>query len=128
MPYKDPTIRKAKHQEYSRQWYAKNKALVAKRGKVRKREYKAKWLEYKASKACKECGISHPALLDFHHVIRFEKKSIPQLINRRQYAMAIREAEEKCIPLCANCHRMLHWKEHRRERTWLRMTGKKKTY
>ena len=118
MPYLDPEIRKAKHKEYSKKWYEKNKALVAKRGKVRKKEYRAKWLEYKASKSCKKCGLSHPAVLDFHHVIRFEKKSIPQLINRRQYAMAIREAEEKCIPLCANCHRMLHWKESRR-RKWL---------
>ena len=118
MPYKDPAIRKAKHKEYSKKWYEANKKIVAKRGKVRKKEYRKKWLEYKASKACKKCGVSHPAVLDFHHVIRFEKKSIPQLINRRQYAMAIREAEEKCIPLCANCHRMLHWNESRR-RKWL---------
>lgn len=79
-----------------------------------KKEYRAKWQEYKSSKSCTKCGVSHPAVLDFHHVIRFEKRSIPQLINRRQYSLAIREAEEKCIPLCANCHRMLHWKENRR--------------
>jgi hypothetical protein len=111
MPYKDPEIKKQKHKEYSKRWYETNKKLVAMRGKVRKKEYRKKWLEYKSAKSCTKCGISHPAVLDFHHVIRFEKQSIPQLINRRQYARAIREAEEKCIPLCANCHRMLHWKE-----------------
>jgi predicted HNH restriction endonuclease len=26
---------------------------------------------------------------------------------------AIKEAEEKCIPLCANCHRILHFEERR---------------
>lgn len=117
MPYKDPAKRKQKHKEYSKKWYEANKQTVLGRNKVRKTRYRKAWLAYKASKSCKRCGISHPAVIDFHHIIRENKIAVTYLVKRGMYVSAVREAEEKCIPLCANCHRMLHWKEsHKRKR------------
>lgn len=111
MPYKDPVKRKAKHKIYSEKWYANNKELIANRNRERKKKYRADWLLYKASKSCTKCGLSHVATIDFHHVVRENKVAIPSLVKAGRYAAAIREAEEKCIPLCANCHRILHWEE-----------------
>ena len=80
----------------------------------RKREQKARWDTYRAKHSCAHCGFSHPAVIDFHHVIRENKRSVNDLVTRHSNVdEAIREAEEKCIPLCANCHRILHWQERR---------------
>lgn len=128
MPYKDPVKRKAKHREYSKRWYEGHKKLVLDRNRERKKGHRKAWIKYKSSKSCTKCGISHPAVLDFHHVIRENKKSVPMLLKHGRYAAAIREAETKCIPLCSNCHRMLHWGEHKRRQAWDRLIGKEKTY
>jgi hypothetical protein len=69
------------------------------------------WDEFKASQKCTHCGLQHPAVIDFHHVIRGpDKKSVNKLVADGRFAAARKEVE-KCIPLCSNCHRMLHWKE-----------------
>ena len=119
MPYKDDETRRAKQREYSAKWYERNKkqhqAGVAKN----KREHKKKWTDFKASKKCAHCGAQHPAIIDFHHVIKENKRSVFQLAAHRNYKAAMQEAEEKCIPLCANCHRIFHWEEREAE-------GKKK--
>jgi predicted HNH restriction endonuclease len=53
-------------------------------------------------------------VIDFHHVIRHNKRSVNDLIlKQNNLKEAIKEAEEKCIPLCANCHRILHFEERR---------------
>lgn len=124
MPFKDLEVRKLKHREYSKKWYEANKKLVLKRNSKRKKAYRADWAVYKASKSCTKCGVSHPAVIDFHHVIRENKRSVPMLIKHGRYAAAIEEAENKCIPLCANCHRMLHWKETRIKKLWNKVVGR----
>ena len=124
MPFKDLKTRKEKHKEYSKRWYEQNKELVLTRNRVRKDKYRKAWTKYKATKSCTKCGMSHPAVIDFHHVIRENKQAVPLLIRQGRYSAAIREAEDKCIPLCANCHRMLHWKEHKRSRMWDWMVSK----
>lgn len=112
MPYKDLETRKLKQREYSRNWYARNKkqhqAGVAKN----KREGRERWIDFKASISCTRCGAQHPAIIDFHHVIRDkDKQSVHKLAAAGSYKKAKKEAEKKCIPLCANCHRILHFEE-----------------
>ena len=37
---------------------------------------------------------------------------VKELISQRSnLRLAIKEATENCIPLCSNCHRILHWEE-----------------
>lgn len=115
MPYSDDEVRKQKQREYSKKWYEANKqkhqAGVAKN----KREHKKKWIEFKASKKCSHCGAQHAAIIDFHHVIKENKRSVFHLASQRNYKAAMAEAEEKCIPLCANCHRIFHWDERQKK-------------
>jgi hypothetical protein len=112
MPFKDPEKRKTQQKEYSKNWYEKNKA-IHKRGVAKnKRAKRQDWINYKAEQKCSHCGTQHPAIIDFHHVVRdATKQSVNRLVGNGRWTEAKKEAETKCIPLCANCHRILHWNE-----------------
>jgi len=110
MPYKDEAIRKAKQKVYSRKWYEGNRQEVIKRARKGRDRGRERWIAYKTKQRCSHCRKKHPAIIDFHHVIKEGKRSVNYLaVRKRNIAEAIKEAEEKCIPLCANCHRILHW-------------------
>lgn len=116
MPYKDPKQRSKKRKEYSKRWYEKNKKLQIERVNAYKKKKREEWQAYKAEQSCAHCGLQHPAVIDFHHVVRDKtKQSVNKLAQWGKWKKARKEAEEKCIPLCANCHRILHWNEHDRE-------------
>jgi hypothetical protein len=110
----------------NREYYHKNKEyLLAKMkaryngrgGKERQREVyrerKQRCIDYKGG-VCATCGeMPHPSAMDFHHVdpstksfsIGFGSKSFDK----------IKEELDKCVMLCANCHRQLHAEETDRE-------------
>ena len=112
MPFKDDKVRKERQREYSRRWYLSNKSATAESVAKRKRRLRQEWHEYKAKQTCAHCGFSHPAAIDFHHVVKQNKQSVNYLaVKANNLPAAIREAEEKCIPLCSNCHRVLHYEE-----------------
>jgi hypothetical protein len=63
--------------------------------------------EYKTSCGCTVCGEnSHPAVLDLHHLDPSIKEGSPSTM-RTSWERWLAEAE-KCIVLCANCHRKVH--------------------
>lgn len=98
---------KEKKNQLNRQYYERTKAKLF---AVRKQRL-LEWRAFKATLSCTVCGESHPSALDFHHVIKENKQSVAKLISGYQYARARKEVTEKCIVLCANCHRKLHSEE-----------------
>ena len=129
MPFKDVELRRMKQRQYSKDWYTRNREGRIQKSREQKDKIRTLWTEYKASKRCSHCGVQHPAVIDFHHVIRENKQSVNDLITRGKLRAAIREAEDKCIPLCSNCHRIHHWNEHRRrEKRRRKKWAQKKTY
>lgn len=115
MPYKNPQVKKTTQKKYARKYYERHKAAVLKRNAVRKAQQRKKWFKFKSQQSCKHCGAKHIAIIDFHHVIRENKRSVNELAMKQQNVdEAIKEATEKCIPLCSNCHRILHWKENKK--------------
>ena len=111
MPIKDPVKRKEYAKEYGRKWYRRNREKVIAANKKNKRKRHNAWLEFKASLSCQHCGTQHPALIDFHHIGDSKKEAeVSTFVNQGQYSRAYKEAG-KCIPLCPNCHRILHWNE-----------------
>lgn len=111
MPYKDENKRREAHRKYMREvWYPKNKKKHQQYVKEQKEKLEA-WLEeYKSSLSCEECGESHIATLDFHHIDPTEKESGVTASIRRwgNKERTIKEIK-KCTVLCSNCHRILHW-------------------
>lgn len=117
MPIKDPQKRKAYTAEYGKSWYQRNKEKVKAGVAKTKRANRQKFLEFKSTLSCSHCGFSHPAVIDFHHVVRDgTKQDINRLISASRYKAAYEEIK-KCIPLCANCHRILHWNESQVSKT-----------
>ena len=59
---------------------------------------------------CQKCGgVFSPAVYDFHHV--GEKDGNPSYLIANSSVEKIAEEIEKCVLLCANCHRMEHERE-----------------
>lgn len=87
--------------------YNKSKKL----DKERKREI------IKSKLSCSNCGYNKCiAALDFHHLNPGEKEiGISQLIKKNCSIEKIEEELKKCIVLCANCHRELHYNERQNE-------------
>jgi len=111
MPYKDKSVRKSKHKEYSRKHYEGNYAKRREELNARRQELKGEWLKYKATLKCTACGFDHIAALDFHHEDPTQKEhNINRLVSDGRFKKAYEEIE-KCIVLCANCHRIHHWNE-----------------
>jgi len=112
VPYKDPEVKKLKHREYSRKHYELNKAVAIEKAKKQKKAFRTKWMEYKQSMCCTNCGFDHPAAIDFHHVNPSpDDKKLFALLRRNNFSAALEEVR-KCVPLCANCHRIHHYNEH----------------
>jgi hypothetical protein len=112
MPYKDPEVRKAKHAEFSRNYYLANKEKVLVAVKKQRATEKNRWDTFKRTLKCTKCEQNHPAALDFHHVDPSEKENlVSKLVSNGCFAAAMKEVQ-KCIVLCANCHRIHHYEEN----------------
>jgi hypothetical protein len=112
MPYKDKNERKRKAQEYSREHYLRNRAEILIKTAEKKKTLRAEWNVFKRTLKCAKCGFNHPAALDFHHEDPSKKdREVSWFIKNHQYAKA-KEEVQKCIVLCANCHRIHHYEEN----------------
>ena len=104
------------YEKFGRSYYERNKERVKAATKRNKQKSRDAWWEFKASLSCTICGEKHPATFDFHHPNRDEKDGcVNEFINQGRYGKA-REEAAKCIVLCANCHRKLHWDERQKEK------------
>lgn len=95
--------------EHHNSRYAANPEYKAKRQareRVRVERFESIVLEAKAG-GCIKCDEKEPCCLDFHHIDSSTKDGI--IAERRNASEAwIRKEIEKCVVLCANCHRKLH--------------------
>jgi hypothetical protein len=112
VPYKDKNMRAAHNKVYGKNWYEQNKERVMERKKQRRKEIADWFRKYKSSLYCMDCGISHPAVLQFHHRIRTDKSfTIADVVRRADSIKQIMSEIKKCDVLCVNCHARRHWEE-----------------
>lgn len=106
MPYSDPERQKAAQRAH----YEANKDKFLQRQWTKRNRVSRQLVLTKQGKACEHCGEDHPACLDFHHVDP-KLKTVHIYQMRREGWSEERVAAElaKCIILCSNCHRKLHW-------------------
>lgn len=108
------------HSDYLKSHYRRNKEYYQEKSTRRGKELRAWLFEYKSKLSCQKCGENHPACIDFHHP---DDNKIIEIADMTRHKFSIDKmlAEiKKCIPLCANCHRKLHYEE--KSGPWLKRT------
>ena len=124
MPYKDKNKAKEYQREKHRRWYQEHKEVVVERKKQRQLEILNWFRRYKSSLCCVDCGISHPAVLQFHHRDKTEKSfTISKVISRAASINQITREIAKCDVVCVNCHAKRHWREMHETDSWLEMVS-----
>ena len=101
--------------QYSREHYRRNRekhiAQAAIRNKIQKKKLIEYAWEFKKKNPCCKCGESDPACLDFHHVGDDKEREVA-IAARLGWSVEHLQLEmDKCIIVCANCHRKLHYAE-----------------
>jgi hypothetical protein len=91
----------------------RNKRADREHNNKRNRQLVSHYVE-QAGGCCQKCGYKEfISALDFHHINRHEKEYHPTyVIINNDHKKAARELD-KCVLLCANCHRGYeagHWK------------------
>ena len=104
---------KALQNEYNRQYHKRNPSWN-KRSVGRFHQKRTGWLtDLRAKSPCSICGQSfpdHPSVIDFHHKSGESKEG--GISSMRLQSMSQVKAEvDKCIAVCANCHRIIHQKQ-----------------
>lgn len=91
-------------------WYRANKTKAAATQKRSHERALIRVFEHKESLGCSICGYNKcGAALDWHHI---DPNSKERKLGIRSYFSKLGiEERAKCILVCANCHRELHFKE-----------------
>jgi len=97
--------------EYNRKHRKENPQMYRNRAKKWHQKVKQKCVDYKGGK-CSVCGYSKClAALEFHHINPEEKDfqiGRRGIDRHRQWGKWLEKELDKCLLLCANCHRELH--------------------
>ena len=106
MGYKD----KEKQKEYQKNHHIENKSKYLHSQRQSRNRSKNIIHELKSG-GCVRCGFNeHPNCLDFHHIDQNSKEvnlSVKAIADKWGRKRILIEAE-KCIVVCANCHRLIH--------------------
>lgn len=96
------------HRAYQRKWKRENREKIIRSERKRRMRNKQHMIKRKMEFGCSQCSYNeHPAALDFDHIDPSKKtKGISQLANGTGSIKKLDAEMDKCIVLCANCHRV----------------------
>lgn len=95
----------------SKKHYEANKVDYIDRATDRKKDISNYLQNLKKSLSCSKCDESHSACLEFHHINPSTKLGTVASFVTFGSIKKLQEEIDKCIVLCANCHRKLHCKD-----------------
>ena len=76
------------------------------------RDSQQKWLDdYKKDHKCFKCGLNDYRVLEFHH-IGDKEFTIAYAFFNHYGIERIKKEVEKCKVVCANCHRLIHYRKN----------------
>ena len=124
-PVKEFEVTKViKRKEY-RRWRCHSCYMASKKDRLIKiRE----WFEgLKTSMRCSQCGNDDIRVMEFHHTGPDKEVCIAIAVSRGFSKKKILKEIAKCDVLCANCHRILHYDERRKNRRDEVQTGARRS-
>lgn len=98
--------------KYRKEHYERNKIKYINKARTYTKKV-AEWFtkEVKDKLTCSKCGENRHWVLDFHHLDPETKEdNVSNLLAKGSKKKLLKEIE-KCIVLCSNCHRDLHYQE-----------------
>ena len=98
----------AKSPDYHKEHYAANKDKYKEQSKLARQRKREWYMGIMDDKSCQHCGESDPVVLDWHHTDPTTKEASVSWLLQNRSRKAILEEIDKCICLCANCHRRAH--------------------
>ena len=101
MPAKNP-------KEYAAKHYADNKDKYAEKSRLARQRKREWYMGIMNDKSCIKCGEDDPIVLDWHHTDPSTKEASVSWLLQNRSKQAILEEIDKCVCLCANCHRREH--------------------
>jgi len=96
--------------EYLKNHYKNNRKYYIDKTKNRRKSIR-KFINSLKLK-CVRCPENHIACLDFHH-LSDKDINIADLVNSGASKEKILQEISKCVVLCSNCHRKLHYNERK---------------
>lgn len=111
----NPDSRAHKCRECTKQYQDSRIDIIQKEAKDRRTNPKGsrfKAFEYLTKNGCAHCGESNPVVLEFHHLDPSTKiAGVATLVSNSKSWDIVKLEIDKCIVLCANCHRIVTAKE-----------------
>lgn len=100
---------KSCHKKYRDSHYKINKEYYINKSATYRKQRRNEFDRFKSTLKCSICGESRPWCLDFHHINPSEKDV--EVVKLIESPRKLEEEIKKCVVLCANCHREIHYKE-----------------
>lgn len=99
--------------QYLKQHYDNNKLQYYNRTRDNQTRLRQLIQEHKSNLSCSICGFNaNPIALDFHHPDENKEANIADIVKTKGWGWTkILHEINKCIVLCANCHRILHYQK-----------------
>jgi len=92
--------------------YLLNPKQILARNKRYSDKIKEWWKVYRTTLKCTKCNEDRFWVIDLHHLDPNEKEyNVSSMIWENHSLKKIQGEIDKCIPLCANCHRDYHYHE-----------------
>ncbi len=108
----DPKARK----DLDHKWYLEHKDEVMNRGRKFRYIKNEKYIEYKKTQKCSHCENNDFRVICFHHIDKNKEMDVSNMLARGLCWNTIFSEIKKCIPLCMNCHTILHYEEREKNR------------
>ncbi len=85
------------------------KQCIADQQRIKYHKQKDELNAYKATQKCVKCGENRFYVLDFHHIDPNTKINTIAKLSTHSNPEAVKNEIQKCVCLCANCHREFHY-------------------
>ena len=107
------------NRDHCRNYYVEHRTQEIERKTELGLKRRRKLDDFKATLKCSKCGQSFPncpSVIEFHHTGKDAKLArISELMVKGASSKRLQAEIAKCIPVCANCHRILHDDERQKK-------------